>query len=876
MGNINNVIAKVTVLVFLNILCMCLDSVADGIMIPPLVVNTLPDMPCQRGLIVYRDGVETLVVESSFNGVGKDMAWIIPVPGKPTNISKTSSGIFVTLEMNLQPEIIDTATSVFGIGFVILLLGANIFCNRKSCGIVMLVFMLDAFTLSCIVGTYAVNSMGGNPEPAISGIQVSDAVAIGDYDVQVIDADTPETISKWLQANAFRDIPDTGKPILGDYIAKGWQFIVARLSRESEGLSKPHPLMISFTTSTPVYPMRLTQLAESDLNLDLFVIAEKQADVKRMKTVYSDRFVNDGADSMYPQNFGAHVFSGYLCLPSLVNLMWNNCVVTWLNADFANQQLAEDLYLNFEEPIPLRETVYTANGANYAAAGWALVLMELFLLVGVLMFYGLHTKINKIDWLFTITLITFLGGVVIYVVIIVTLPQPALIKYTNVETYYSTVLNAIEHLQKNPEQLKQMSFKDIKEHFSTTLAHTTNPYTGEAFHFEETSGGVDLFEEESRCMAVVYDVTGSPQKMCIKDAPLPVLIDTLRGHPEKATSLDDRIVKSIKIYREEGIPMIRELIADKNPDIRCIGVHAIVDILAESERSRERYGELNTTQDNALHESLEGVLTDQESTVRMCAIQSLCNANDGVKVSLPIVAQLIDDPEVKIGELAVQMLGRYHKEALPFLLPLLKKTTNKQIRYQTFLTTESIGPDAEEVIPELITILREEAYVESVDQEVDMVEYPAGVPGSEMNYSRSKFIQKGCARIMSRIGEPAIPALISLLQDTTVSGASRIMAIRTIGRMRERGSSAVPALITAYIKGNIRLQTEILTALALVGKKSPEAIQALIEALKSEHTPLRDTAMAALNDINCRKYPFQDSTRWTRRYHDIVHDSSQN
>jgi hypothetical protein len=47
-------------------------------------------IPDQRAIVAYRNGIEKLVIESSFAGHGKDVGWIIPVPAAPNRIEAVS------------------------------------------------------------------------------------------------------------------------------------------------------------------------------------------------------------------------------------------------------------------------------------------------------------------------------------------------------------------------------------------------------------------------------------------------------------------------------------------------------------------------------------------------------------------------------------------------------------------------------------------------------------------------------------------------------------------------------------------------------------------------------------------------------------------
>ena len=72
-----------TVLIFIFFICRF--SYADGVYMPE-VRKKIPDIPVQRAVVKYLNGVETLIVESTFDGEGNNFGWIIPLPNIPHRI----------------------------------------------------------------------------------------------------------------------------------------------------------------------------------------------------------------------------------------------------------------------------------------------------------------------------------------------------------------------------------------------------------------------------------------------------------------------------------------------------------------------------------------------------------------------------------------------------------------------------------------------------------------------------------------------------------------------------------------------------------------------------------------------------------------------
>ena len=93
----------------------CRHSYADGVFIPE-VRKKIPEIPTQRALLQYRDGVETLIIESTLDGEGDSYSWIIPLPNVPGRIEKISPGLLKTLSLQVQPKIHQREPSPFSFG----------------------------------------------------------------------------------------------------------------------------------------------------------------------------------------------------------------------------------------------------------------------------------------------------------------------------------------------------------------------------------------------------------------------------------------------------------------------------------------------------------------------------------------------------------------------------------------------------------------------------------------------------------------------------------------------------------------------------------------------------------------------------------------
>lgn len=78
---------------------------ADGKYFPEKASKKAPSIPRQRAVLAWKDGMETLIIESALDGEGQEFGWIIPLPAEPCTIEQASTGFLDTLSLNLQPKI---------------------------------------------------------------------------------------------------------------------------------------------------------------------------------------------------------------------------------------------------------------------------------------------------------------------------------------------------------------------------------------------------------------------------------------------------------------------------------------------------------------------------------------------------------------------------------------------------------------------------------------------------------------------------------------------------------------------------------------------------------------------------------------------------
>ena len=105
----------------LQLFWFCPNSLADGKVYSSVAYKASPQIPSQSALIRFKEGVETLVVQSTFDGPGQGFAWLLPVPSLPTELDSVSPGFLKTLDTVIGPTL--EARKIFPYSSMIVLLG---------------------------------------------------------------------------------------------------------------------------------------------------------------------------------------------------------------------------------------------------------------------------------------------------------------------------------------------------------------------------------------------------------------------------------------------------------------------------------------------------------------------------------------------------------------------------------------------------------------------------------------------------------------------------------------------------------------------------------------------------------------------------------
>lgn len=381
---------------------------ADGGYLPEQAFRKLPSIPIQRAILSYKNGVETLVIESTVNGDGQSFGWIIPLPAEPTEIQKVPTELLDVFANNTEPDVVHHQLTVYLILFSIIsfLMLIFIFSRERfiltSLLFLLLLFLLAILTLPRLSGYTA--AFGER----VLGVDIKNRLEIGNYDITVLKATQAETLNVWLEKNGFRAVPASGTEVINDYIKNNWIFIATKLRREGSGLCTPHPLLVKFPVSIPIYPMRLTSLSSSDVLLQLFVIGgQKAAFLKErpdnVKLEFSDKYYATSKSNDY-EVFQGTQFKKTISHPFAKNVIWPSSVISRFQGTLSPANMTMDYAFSFSGGKPFRQNIYSKAGAVATALPYAFVIW-----CGGLLFAAISVaKRGKIYTTFNVLLPTLL------------------------------------------------------------------------------------------------------------------------------------------------------------------------------------------------------------------------------------------------------------------------------------------------------------------------------------------------------------------------------------------------------------------------------------------------------------------------------------
>jgi hypothetical protein len=252
---------------------------ADGKMFAVEVADVSgAQIPDQSALICWDPAtkMQTLAIETRFVGKGTEFGWVVPLPSRP-EVKPGTKGMFPSLRGMFAPVVqtrgLGAAPIVIALIVVVLIF---VYAPTwKGAAGLLLVLLFLAMVMLPALGTARA---GGSGSP-IAEPDFIDRRIVGDFEVTTLESPEGKVVVDWLRSHQFH-VPAAAESVIDQYAKEKWSFVATRLVRESDTAeaSTAHPLVFTFTTDAPVYPMRLTGAdAKRDLSVELFVFGPSRA-----------------------------------------------------------------------------------------------------------------------------------------------------------------------------------------------------------------------------------------------------------------------------------------------------------------------------------------------------------------------------------------------------------------------------------------------------------------------------------------------------------------------------------------------------------------------------------------------------------------------
>lgn len=282
--------------------------------------------------------------------------------------------------------------------------------------------------------------------------------------------------------------------------------------------------------------------------------------------------------------------------------------------------------------------------------------------------------------------------------------------------------------------------------------------------------------------------------------------------------------------------------------------------------------------------SLVEGLQHADPGVRQASTTALKRVGPPARLAVPALLGMVKGKDPALRLTAVEALGAIGPEAraaVAELTPLLKEN-DRPLRHAAATSLGSMGPAAESAVPALLDLLRQGAKFRSdwaqstksfkakprpaMDlQELETAPVAARTLGrigaaavpalSGMLAEQDREIREHAAEALARVGpaaKGAIPALVTLLQDTKSDDGVRGAAARALAAVGPDAADAVPALVATAQSARQAVVEPVFDALAEIGKP---AVPALVDVLRGGHSYLRQQAAQALGQIGPEALP---------------------
>lgn len=169
---------------------------------------------------------------------------------------------------------------------LIIALAASRQAARIVCAVLLFFLILTIAGSLLPVAAQSRNLGSRSVSVPVQAITVLQRKVVGIFDTTTIASHDAMALQSWLAENGY-SVPTNSGPVIADYVKGGWVFVATKIRRDETvpDTLTPHPLSFTFSTDKPVYPMRLTGLANRSLSVELYVFSTMRAAAPHFRVI---------------------------------------------------------------------------------------------------------------------------------------------------------------------------------------------------------------------------------------------------------------------------------------------------------------------------------------------------------------------------------------------------------------------------------------------------------------------------------------------------------------------------------------------------------------------------------------------------------------
>lgn len=462
------------------------------------------NIPDQEALIHFADGVETMVIQTSFTGEGDEFAWVVPTPSKP-EVTASTTGLFPTLRKLTAPTIRNPRYEFYLLAWLVALLVLGGLGGR----FIEMFFVLSVVLL--LLGILLPSLGAARGIATVAGTEVHQRTIVGDYEIAVLSADDPSSLTAWLDDNGFKTSAQTDE-VIQHYTDEGWFLTAARLTPKAtlDGKASTHPIAFRFPVKEPIYPLRLTATGSDALDVDLYIFGPERASIDGFDVAFCNRLAYPPAATRDDWLDSSDSAETAIRHPELISRVHAAAFVTKLSANLSPSDMSQDAAIRWDGEKTYTPVRWTDAGVRNIAVnvGWsclAFVVMSLPFVFPKGAWYKLNKgKASRLALIGAIASVVFAGAVYM------ALPKTD----ANIISRPRMHWRALEHKVQNVVQTVEDP-SGVADAVDELLAYPRliNPSTGGAIQLGDSSGNFTYEWTDNGLVITIYGPDGAPLRI---------------------------------------------------------------------------------------------------------------------------------------------------------------------------------------------------------------------------------------------------------------------------------------------------------------------------------------------------------------------------